>query len=232
MFSDFKEYNKEVRRYMLKNVSRYFLRWKKSLRPGASSVKDEQPWITFNVIDFLNKNIKPTDKVFEFGGGGSTLFFVKRASEVVTVEHNKEWFNILSETLKNKKVNNWKGVFVPATKGDIVPNPEAANPEHYSSEDLPSKGFNYKEYVTVIDSYPNEYFDCVVVDGRSRPACIVHSLPKLKKGGFLVLDNSDREYYLQKTDAFINNNFEVIIDTFGPSPYSKDFTKTSVWKKK
>lgn len=232
MLQDLKIFRAEARRYNVKSVLRYFFSWRNSLKPGATSVRDEQPWITFQVIAFLKSKVKATDKVFEYGGGGSTLFFVNRAAEVVTVEHNDEWFKILSSIIKEKKLTNWKGNFIGAAKTELVSNPDPANPDHYSSDDIPSRGFNYKEYVSAIDSYSDGYFDWVIVDGRSRPACIVHALPKIKRGGYLVLDNSDRDYYLKNLRDFIINNFVIEIDEFGPSPYSRDFTKTSVWRKK
>src|ERR1035437_1514773 len=204
---------------------KHYFQWKKSLQPDSSSVKDEQPLITFDVIDFLKSNLNNKSKIFEYGGGGSTLFFVKRANEVITVENDQDWFQILSQIIKDKKYTNWKGSFKLAQKGDLVAQPDQANPEHYSSEDEKSTGYNYKEYVTFIDNYPDNYFDMVLVDGRSRSSCIMHSINKIKKGGFLILDNSERNYHTES----LKNNFDVIIDNYGASPYSQSFTKTTVW---
>ena len=231
MLGLFSSYTAEVKKYQLQNTFKYFFRWRKCLEPGASSVKDEQPWITFKAIDFLDSNLKSTDKVFEYGGGGSTLFFAKRVADIVTVEHNEEWFKILSETIAQKNIKGWKGNFVLPVKGDLVVPPDFANPEHYSADDVPSYGYNYKDYVSVIDAYADDYFDCVIVDGRSRPACIKHSISKIKKGGFLVLDNSDRKYYLTQTESLLADKFDKIIGDFGPSPYAQVFTHTTIWKK-
>lgn len=211
---------------------KHFFKYYKSIQPGASSVKDEQPWLTYDVIDFLKKNVNKTSKVFEYGGGGSTLFFVPRAAEVVTVEHNKDWFAILSKMVQEKNYKNWRGSFHLAEKGDLVSNPEKGNPDHYSSGDAESKGFNYKAYVTHIDQFADGYFDFVLVDGRSRSSCIKHSVSKLKKGGFLILDNSDRAYYYDGLKEIFTKHFEVVSDNFGASPYSNEFTKTSIWIKK
>jgi len=211
---------------------KHFFNWRNSLTPEATSVKDEQPWITFDVIGFLKENVNSQSAVFEYGGGGSTLFFVKSAKEVVTVEHNKEWFELLSQQLKDKKRTNWKGKYVGAQKGNIFPAHDRANPEHYSSDDEASKGYNYKEYVLVIDAFADGYFDFVLVDGRSRASCIMHSIRKIKSGGYLILDNSDRLYYLEQTKEAIQKYFEVVINHFGASPYFNSFTKTTVWRKK
>ena len=210
---------------------RYFFRWRRSLREGASSVADEQPWITFEAMDYLAHNLKKDDRVFEFGGGGSTLFFLNRVAEVVTVEHNREWFEVLKKIAAQKNASSWKGSFVPGEPGNLVVSPDPAEPAHYASADEPSKGMNYRSYASNIDTFPDGYFTCVVVDGRSRPACMVHSLPKIRKGGWLVLDNSDRDYYLAKTEKLLAEQFELVLDAVGPSPYSRSFTKTTIWRK-
>jgi len=221
-----------MRKHGLHDSWRFFFRWRRSLKPGASSVRDEQPWITYKVIDYLKGCLGATHRVFEYGGGGSTLFFVNRVAEVITVEHQEDWFRILSESISKAKKSIWSGRFVGPVKGDLVPVPDPSEPSHYASADVPSKGSNYRKYASAIDEYPENYFDCVVVDGRSRPACIMHAIPKIKKGGLLVLDNSDREYYLPKIRKAVELQFETVIDEFGPGPYSQDFTKTTVWRRK
>jgi hypothetical protein len=63
---------------------KFFLRWIKSLN-GRSPIKDEQPWMTFGAIDFLKKRINRTDQIFEWGSGGSTVFFRKHTNDVVSM---------------------------------------------------------------------------------------------------------------------------------------------------
>ncbi|MBL0064306.1 MAG: hypothetical protein IPP38_04630 [Bacteroidetes bacterium] len=79
-------------------------RWKKDLSGDRNSVSEEMVWLTYPVIDFLKKNLKKDMKVFEYGGGGSTLFFAKRVGELITVEHDEQWFQRLSEILNEKKL--------------------------------------------------------------------------------------------------------------------------------
>ncbi len=236
MFDDLRTFWRQVLRCrnlgMCSSPFQYYFRWKRSMRKGASSVSDELAWVSFQVIDFLNKNIGSSSKVFEYGGGGSTLFFLRRANEVVTVEHNEEWFKILSTKISKEKAVRWKGAFVPAEKGLPMTNPDAAVPEHYYTTDEAFLDSNFRRYASHIDTFPEGYFDCVVVDGRSRPSCLVHAMPQIKEGGFLVLDNSEREYYREKTWPMLQGSFESVIDHFSPTPYSKEFTRASVWVKK
>jgi hypothetical protein len=50
------------------------------------------PWITYPAIEFL-KQLDLRDKtVFEYGCGGSTVFWSRVAKHVISVEHNQEFY--------------------------------------------------------------------------------------------------------------------------------------------
>jgi hypothetical protein len=51
------------------------------------------PWVTYSFIDFVQDRLKKEHTVFEFGSGNSTFFYAKYAKKVVSVEHDKEWFD-------------------------------------------------------------------------------------------------------------------------------------------
>ena len=51
------------------------------------------PWVTYSFIDFIKDRLNKQQKVFEYGSGSSTLFYAKRVSKVVSVEHDENWFN-------------------------------------------------------------------------------------------------------------------------------------------
>jgi hypothetical protein len=64
------------------------------------------PWLTYPAIRFIARNLRPDARVFEFGGGMSTLWYEKHAAEVHTVEDNAEWFKILkSRTTRARLIN-------------------------------------------------------------------------------------------------------------------------------
>mgnify|MGYP002282580474 CR=1 FL=1 len=50
-------------------------------------------------------------------------------------------------------------------------------------------------YNTQLCHLDKESRDLILVDGRARPECLFMSLDKLKSGGLMVLDNSERERY-------------------------------------
>lgn len=59
------------------------------------TVESRLPWLPFEVIRRMDRVLTPASRVFEYGGGGSTLWFAQRAGEVVTVEHDRTWFDLL-----------------------------------------------------------------------------------------------------------------------------------------
>lgn len=60
---------------------------------------DYQPWLTYPLIEYLNGLDFSGKRVFEFGAGASTLFWAKRAAEVVSVEFDLAWFQALQPKL-------------------------------------------------------------------------------------------------------------------------------------
>jgi hypothetical protein len=124
----------------------------------------------------------------------------------------------------------WTPLMIEAEPAGESTNLEASDPDHYFSanEEYPDKIF--RKYATAIDSYQDEAFDLVLVDGRVRPSCIKHGASKVKIGGLLILDNAERDYYLEKMGDALNG-FRLVLDDFGPSPYSNIFTQTKIWRR-
>lgn len=65
------------------------------------------PWVTYSFIDFIKNRITKKHLVFEFGSGNSTLFYAQRAKQVVSVEHDKDWF----DKIKNASPANAEMIF-------------------------------------------------------------------------------------------------------------------------
>lgn len=51
---------------------------------------DRKPWMCDDAVNFL-ASIVVGARVFEYGGGGSSLWLMERAREVVTVDHSSTW---------------------------------------------------------------------------------------------------------------------------------------------
>jgi hypothetical protein len=57
--------------------------------------EEYQPWLTYPMIEFLNGFDFSEKTVFEFGSGGSTLYWAARAKKVISVEFDREWYRSL-----------------------------------------------------------------------------------------------------------------------------------------
>jgi len=62
------------------------------------------PWFTYSMISFLEPRLKRHFNVFEFGSGNSTIWFAQRVNKVISIEHDKEYFDFISKEL-NKYPN-------------------------------------------------------------------------------------------------------------------------------
>ncbi len=215
-----------------KQIWSYHRRWAASFEPGRNSMSDELPWLTFSAIDFLQNQASPKSKIFEFGGGGSTLFFCKNVAQVATVEHDKDWFEALTETITNKGYTNWQGFFV--TPEEVIPNGSARhpnNPDDFLSGAPSLVNLSFEKYAKSINSFPDNYFDIILVDGRARPSCFKQAIPHLKIDGLMVIDNTERSYYLSGFQDLMAQSFRVELHDFGPGSYVADFTRTTILRK-
>jgi hypothetical protein len=208
---------------------RYYADWREHLAPGRNSVNDRSPWMCFSAVRFLKEITRQDMRVFEYGSGGSTLFWISRVQEITSVEHDTSWYQIMKERLDGQEVQNLQYILAEPINDPHFAEKRFENPDDYISSEPAYGGKNFEKYVKSIDSFPDNYFDIVVIDGRSRPSCIKHGIPKLKKNGFLIIDNSERKYYLDPF-AFDNNSWK-ISKFAGPVPYSRSFSETSFLKK-
>lgn len=196
-----------------------------NLNQGENSIKGEIPWITFEAKEWLEKFLKPEMNVFEYGSGGSTLFLASRVKNLISIEHDREWYQYLSGLLANKNIANCQYLLVeprPNTNKDS----DVSDPKNFISKSYPSMSF--ENYVKSIDAFPDQSFDLILVDGRARPSCLVRAIKKLRAGGALMLDDSERPYYDFGKQLVAQWSR---IDFFGPGPYDSYFWQTSVWEK-
>jgi hypothetical protein len=63
------------------------------------------PWMTYPAIEYLNQLDLSQHRVLEWGSGNSSRYFAAKSKEVISIEHNKEWYDSLKSTLApNQKI--------------------------------------------------------------------------------------------------------------------------------
>ena len=151
---------------------------------NQSPLELRQPWMTFTAVAWLSAQIRPAWSVFEYGSGGSTLFFADRVGRVVSIEHDEEWAAGMQPALATCRDVVEYRLVLPTFDSPAPRAPSA----RYSRSDA-----DYADYVATVRDYPKHSFDLIIVDGRARVACLQACRDRLKPGGIVVLDNSERE---------------------------------------
>lgn len=74
--------------------------WRSALYKSPMTLEgDPLPWMNYGVIDFLVERLRPDMCMFEYGSGYSTEFYAARVQSVISVEHDREWFDMMSKSL-------------------------------------------------------------------------------------------------------------------------------------
>lgn len=60
------------------------------------------PLFTYPCIEYLRQFDLRSKRVFEWGSGASTLFWMQRAASVTSVENNRQWFDTMSRMKDSK----------------------------------------------------------------------------------------------------------------------------------
>ena len=146
-----------------------------NLRDGHSPLDLEIPWFSYAAIDYLETWLQPNMSVFEFGSGGSTLFFAQRTKHVSAVENERAWFERVSQRLQEKSIHNVEIQWRPF---------DVKNPAH----------FEHSDYLKAMGGTS---FDVIVVDGAEewtqvRPICFQHAEQRVNPGGIIIVDDSWR----------------------------------------
>lgn len=125
------------------------------------------PWLAPAANAFLSEKARPGTRWFEWGAGRSTLWIAARGAQIRSVEHDAKWHKRISSDLAARAL--YQATVVQA------------------SPTLPG-------YIAPIDDVDDASLDAVIVDGLSqfRDACALAALPKVRPGGFVLVDDAHR----------------------------------------
>ena len=176
--------------------------WFKSVRKAKSVGKTGEalPWLTYPFINFIEPRLKKTFVMFEYGSGNSTIWFAERVGEVFSVEHDKAWYNEISQTM-------------PSNAKIILR--EIDTSQNYSSITFMSFADEIPYSVEV--KLSNKLYDIILIDGVYRNNSVANSVNTLKESGVLIIDNVDYTESNESTDYLRNLGFRRI-DFWGMCP--------------
>jgi hypothetical protein len=179
----------------------------------TTTIAGRKPWWPYRAADGVKAALPERPAVFEFGGGGSTLWLHDHGARLTVVENDRDWYEVLRDNLAE-------------TETVTLLLREAELSGEIGSQSMPGRYFD--GYVATIADQTDESLDLVIVDGRARVACGLAAMPKVKPGGLLLLDDSDRERYTPLSTAL--SSWERT-DYRGLKPGGGAPCQTTVWRR-
>ena len=137
----------------------------KTFYRGEQTIEIGYPWLTFGAIMALEhilreKEVRRNFVMLEMGSGGSTLFFANKVKSLISLEHDARW---------GEKVQK------------VIP----SNVTYYCRP--------VPDLLRFINQEPDGYYDMILADlgssYKERSELMNASISKLKKGGWMIIDN-------------------------------------------
>ncbi len=157
-------------------------------RVAVSSKGEPIPWYSYPCLDFLRYRSYEGKRILEFGGGQSSLWWAKRAEQVVVFEGDKDWYDKIKETMP--------------------PNVDI----HLVSIDSPEKCTS--EVNNKLDAENSGKFDIIIIDGLYRSAMIGIAIEVMADSGAIICDDADGYGFYE---GFKNSGLNRV-DFFGYAP--------------
>lgn len=180
----------------LPRKTRLVPKWLQSRCRGTDAAIQPMPRFVFGSIDHIQALVRPHFTVFEYGAGGSTLWYAARAASVIAIEHQECWWQRLRAEIERRHILNCRlKLIAPNLRASADPGVSESDPRQYVSHWTHYQNVHFRDYVNSIGEQPDNSLHLVSVDGRARPACVLHAIPKVRPGGLLVLDDAERASY-------------------------------------
>jgi predicted O-methyltransferase YrrM len=157
------------------------------------------PWLSWPAVDFLERHLHPGMRVLEFGGGGSTEFFLSRGCDVVTVERSMEWIEKIRKRLDRiGAAPRWRLEYVP----ELAP---------------------VSDYLGSLRMGP---WNVILIDASYRLECLAAACDYLTHDGMILFDNADLDIYSTAPSLMVGL---ARLEFAGLGVGRKDATKTDVY---
>jgi predicted O-methyltransferase YrrM len=148
-----------------------WLRYPAAWWRARSGGTPERPWIVPASIGWLRRRMRSDWSVLELGSGRSTVWFARRAARVISLEDNEYWYPRTNKRLEEAGLAN---------------------------VDLRLRAV--EDFQREVAELPDSSFDLVVLDFLEAPEVtridvLKPAMKKVRPGGYLLLDDSDRPGY-------------------------------------
>ncbi len=191
------------------------LLWLRDRLLGGRAIDRGLPWISYPCIKFFREALRPDHRVFEWGVGGSTVFFAGLGCQVSTVESSRHWGDVTMKRLRDEGT---------ADRVDL----RVREKEDAESDDDYAQRFAGE----VKEGGP---WDVVFVDGEEsgrlgRVACVEErARSDLSPDAMIVLDDASREQYEAAVPKLLDGWSRTKFVGFGPA--RPGVTQTDVYRR-
>jgi hypothetical protein len=175
---------------------------------------DCEPGLRRDVILILERLLNKKMIGLEWGSGSSTVWYLQKLKYLITVEQDSNWASTVRDyitSMDQSAIGQWN---LQVILSDVQ------GPEWSVS---PSARKSFQSYVSVpVPDSMKGKFDLIVIDGRSRIACLRRAILLLKpQGGLLVLNNSERRHY--------SDQAKIIPPWWKKYQTDNTITQTTIW---
>ena len=158
-----------------------------------------RPMISYRAQRRIEGLLEPSWVIAEFGSGFSAPWFARRCAFLLSIEDNPVWHERVGFLLARNEIMNVRHKLRDKTS--------------YAS----------------LDDYPRNFFDFVLIDGSDRAGCVAAAISRLKPGGWIYLDNTDKD--ITTTDGDLRRAEATLIaaarERGGTLVYYTDFSPTN-----
>jgi hypothetical protein len=157
-------------------------------------------------IDVIKSFLGKDKIMFEYGSGGSTLYFSQYVKHLYSAEHSQVWSDKIKQRIQNEKITNITLFYAEPDKTELEKNgitgigitrPPISFKDDmritygcnldekwaYADTTLKHKVFN--DYINLIQG--DIKYDIILVDGRARGECAINAYRYLNDDGYLMI---------------------------------------------
>lgn len=124
----------------------------------------EAPWLAPEANAFLEKFLRDSDCGVEYGSGRSTVWLGKRVRALLSVEDDLGYYERILADIRESNLEEKVRLEFSDCRAD---------------------------YTSYLSEFSDETVDFCLVDGDARDQVSLVAVPKLRRGGLLILDNAN-----------------------------------------
>ena len=132
-----------------------------------------KPTISFRATKVISSLLQPDWRCVEFGSGMSTAWLASRCGFLLSIENDLGWYDQTKNILRQRAF------------------------DHVQYE------LREDDFFSDMSGFADRSFDFAMIDGWDRAGCAASVLPKIKSGGWVYLDNSDKDMEFSHSDSRI-----------------------------